>query len=156
MKHAFRSALIVSLLTLAGHGVLFLTQMIIAAYFGATSEMDAYLAASTLPSYLVTIIMGSLGYVFIPVFVEHRSRGTEGRAYDLALSLLNWCSLILGMATLLGIVFARELIHLSAPGLSSKTMDLAVQVAIVTWPTILASGPLYLLSRIYQIGRAHV
>lgn len=150
MKNALRSALIVSLLTLAGHLVLFCIQIATAAFFGASGDMDAYLAASTLPSYIVTVLFGSIGFVFIPFFINYKSKNIEHKAYELALNLLNVCLLILGVITLLGILFARPILQLTAPGLGPQSINLAVKVAVVTWPTILVSGPVYLLASIYQ------
>jgi putative peptidoglycan lipid II flippase len=153
MKNAFRSALIITIFTFSGQLILFASQILVAAFFGASTDMDAFLAASALPQYLISVLLGSLGFVFVPFFIDYRSKGNEQQAYELARSLLNNCILFLGIITVFGIIFAKPLLELIAPGLSPEALETAVKVAIITWPTILASGPLSLLLSIYQAER---
>jgi putative peptidoglycan lipid II flippase len=150
MKDAFRSAFLVTVFTFSAQLVLFIVQIISAALFGASAEMDAFLAANTIPQYIITVLLGSLGFVFIPFYVDFKSRGMEEKAHNLAVILFNNCIFFLGIITIIGIVFTRPLLHAIAPGLSAQTLDLASNVAIITWPSILASGALSLLSSIYQ------
>jgi putative peptidoglycan lipid II flippase len=150
MKHAFRSVLIITIFTFSSQLILFLGQIIAAAIFGADSEMDAFLAASTLPQYMISVLLGSLGFVFIPFFIDYKSAGKEVEAYRLAVTLFNNCILFLAIISVLGIIFARPLLILTAPGLSPEALEVGVKVAIITWPTILATGALSLLASIYQ------
>jgi putative peptidoglycan lipid II flippase len=150
MKNALRSAFIITLFSFTSQLVLFIAQILAAAFFGADTDMDAYLAAVTLPQYVISVLLGSLAFVFIPVFVDYKVRGVEQDAYAVAASLFNNCMVVLSILAVLGIIFARPLIELTAPGLRAETMDLAVKVAIITWPSILATGAVSLLSSIYQ------
>jgi putative peptidoglycan lipid II flippase len=150
MKNAFRSAVIITLFTFSGQIVLFIAQMVTAAIFGANTEMDAFLAANTLPQYIISVLLGSLGFVFIPFFIDYKAKGSEEKAYQLAISLFNNCILFLLVITILGIIFAKPLLQLTAPGLSPHALEVGVRIAIITWPTIIATGALSLLSSIYQ------
>jgi putative peptidoglycan lipid II flippase len=150
MKNALRSAFIITLFSFTSQLVLFIAQILSAAFFGADTEMDAYLAAVTLPQYVISVLLGSLAFVFIPVFVDYKVRGAEQDAYAVAASLFNNCMAVLAVLAVIGIIFARPLIQLTAPGLSAETMDVSVKVAIITWPSILATGAVSLLSSIYQ------
>lgn len=153
MKNALKSALIITLFSFSGQLVLFIVQIIAAAFFGANHEMDAYLAANTLPQYIISVLLGSLGFVFIPVFIDYKTKGVTEQAYTLAASLFNNCLLILATLSILGIVFAKPLVSITAPGLNEETLTLAAKVAIIIWPTILATGTISLLSSIYQAER---
>lgn len=153
MKNAFRSAVIITFFTFSGQVVLFISQIVVAAFFGANTKIDAFLAATTLPQYIISVLLGSLGFVFIPFFIDYKMKGEEDKAYDLVKSLLNNCILFLGIITVLGMAFAEPLLRLIAPGLSEEALETAVKVALITWPTILASGPLSLLLSIYQAER---
>ena len=150
MKRAFRSALIITIFTFSTQLVLFIGQIIAAAKFGAGSEMDAFLAASTLPQYVITVLLGSLGFVFIPYFIDRKTNGNQEQAYKLAANLFNNSIFFLGLITIMGIVFARPFMMMTAPGLSPQSLDLGVKVSIITWPTVLATGALSLLLSIYQ------
>ena len=79
MKRIFRPTLFITGLNLASLVFSFVLQLVVAAAFGARSEMDAYLAAFVLPSVINAILLGSIGFVFIPIFIQHRSN--EGQQY---------------------------------------------------------------------------
>ena len=150
MKSAFQSVLIITAFTLAGQIISFVIQIITASMFGASSDMDAFLAANTLPLYVISILLGSLGFVFIPFFVDYKARGLESKAYELATSLFNNCILILGVISILGIVFAEPLLKISAPGLKKDSLALGVKVAMISWPTVIGTGAFTLLTSVYQ------
>jgi putative peptidoglycan lipid II flippase len=156
MQSALRSAALITVFTLAGQTLGFLTQVAAAAIFGASAEMDAFLAATSLPNYVATILLGSLSYVFIPFFVSYRSRGSESDAYALASALLNNCIVVLLVITLVGIFYAKSLLRLTAPGLTPEAMELAVKVSVVSWPIIIASGAFYVLISVCQAEKKFV
>ncbi len=61
-----KKTLKISFLSLLGSFLGFLTQMLIAKYFGATSEFDSFIVATTYPLFLNGIITISLNYYLIP------------------------------------------------------------------------------------------
>src|SRR5712692_5019479 len=87
MKHLVRPTLIVTMFAITGQAVGFVTQVVIAAAFGARADMDAFLAANTLPMYLTTVLLSSLGFVFIPVFVDYVSGGDDREAWKIVNSI---------------------------------------------------------------------
>ena len=155
MKRAFLSAVIITVFTFSSQVILFIGQMVAAAQFGAGSDMDAFVAASALPQYLISVLLGSLGYVYIPFFVDYKTKGDEQKAYQLTTNLFNFCILFLGIVSFLGIIFSEFLLRITAPGLSPEVLKLGVKVAIITWPTILASGALSLLLSFYQAEKKY-
>ena len=62
-----RPTLMVTLFAAALHAANFVIQMLIARLFGAGAAVDAFVAANTLPQYIVTVLIGTLPVVFIPV-----------------------------------------------------------------------------------------
>jgi peptidoglycan biosynthesis protein MviN/MurJ (putative lipid II flippase) len=61
----------------------FINQMIIAAYFGAGAEMDAYFTALVIPAYFQVVLITGLSFVFIPAFVREETKGNEDAAWEL-------------------------------------------------------------------------
>ncbi len=147
-----RPMMIVTVLTVAAQGIGVLTQIVIASKFGAGRSMDAYLAGVTLPQYIVTVLTSSLVVVFIPVFVEYAASHREDEAWRVASSVLNVSALVLSTIAICGIVFARPLLRLTVPGLDGEALDLAASVARASWPMIVPSGVLSLLTGVYQSG----
>lgn len=149
-KQLLRPALIVTGFTLLGQIVNFITQVAIAATFGAQSSMDAFLAASTLPQYLLIVLLGSLNVIFLPVFVEYSASEQPDEAWRVMSGVINTCLLCLAGVTIVGMLFARPIIQLTAPGLPEATQIVAVQVAMITWPSIFVTGLMTMLNSVYQ------
>jgi putative peptidoglycan lipid II flippase len=144
------SVLVVTGFTILGQGLGFITQVVIASLFGASAGMDAFLAASAVPQYVISVLLGSLGFVFVPVFVDYLSNGREDEAWEIASSIINFSLLVLGILVALGLIFPELILGLTAPGLSYSTHRQAVQIAVITWPSVLATGIVSLLTGIYQ------
>jgi putative peptidoglycan lipid II flippase len=150
MKHLVRPTMIVTVFVLGSQMVAFVTQIVIAGAFGARADMDAFLAANTLPQYLITVLLSALGFVLIPVFVDYASVPDHGEAWEIVNAILSLCALVLGVLALAGIFFARPILHWTTPGLSASSLDLAVKVSMFTWPTLVVTGLISLLTGVYQ------
>ena len=75
-----KSTLQITIFSILGILVSFVTQMIIAANFGATIERDAYFAAVVVPTYITTVLLGSLTVTFIPIFIEYEIKKSREEA----------------------------------------------------------------------------
>lgn len=150
MGQLLRPTLVVTFFSLFWQMIGVVTQIVVAATFGAKADMDAFLAASTLPQYVVSVLVSTLSSVFIPVFVSHAATKQEDEAWLLASGVINLCLLVLGGLVIGGLVFAGPLLQLTTPGLKPETLRLASRVAMITWPAILATGMISLLTGIYQ------
>lgn len=141
----------VSLFAFLGQIIGVSTHIAIAALFGASSEMDAFLAADTLVQYVTTVVVLSLGFVFIPVFAGYVSTGREHEAWKIASGVLNLSVLLLGGLSCVGILYVESLLQHLTPGLSPDALALASRVATITWPAIVATGMVSLLTGMYQV-----
>ena len=83
-RSSLRSISLVTLLTLVQLLLQFATQLVLARYFGAAGEMDAYVAALALPVVIATILSGSLGYVLVPAIADRLAAGSERDAAKVA------------------------------------------------------------------------
>lgn len=153
MKRLVRPTLVVTMFAIGGQAIGFVTQVVIAAAFGARADMDAFLAANTLPQYAIAVLLGTLGFVFIPVFVDYSSSGDDREAWEVVNGFLTLCTVVLAVLALAGVMFARHLLHWTTPGLSPESLDLAARVAVFTWPTVIVTGLATLLASIYQAQR---
>jgi putative peptidoglycan lipid II flippase len=77
-KGLFKPTVLITAFSLLGVAVNFLLQLLIAYFFGASFERDAYFVAITVPTYLAAIFTGSIGIIFLPKFVDFiRNRDPE-------------------------------------------------------------------------------
>jgi len=110
-----------------------LREMVIGAQFGASAELDAYLAAFRLPDLIFILVAGgALASAFIPTFSERLVDDDTRGAWDLASKVANLLVLSLtGLAILAGI-FAPALVeHVIAPGFSPEQQ--ALTVTLMRW-----------------------
>lgn len=114
----------------------FVYQLALAKWYGAGIEMDAFQAAQTIPMVVATILVGSLQYAFVPVFVHRREQLGPAAAWELAgrTGLL----LIPGIAllSLVGCLAADPVIRMLFPGFSAAQTELTVSLfRIMVWLT---------------------
>ncbi len=90
---SLRSVASLTFLTLGQMGLQFALQLLLAKWFGTESEMEAFVAASTLPLVVSGLLAGALGSAFVPVYVETRQRDGDTAAWSMAVQLVCWLSL---------------------------------------------------------------
>jgi putative peptidoglycan lipid II flippase len=145
-----RQAAIITLMSVAGQLLGLLTQVVIAGIFGARADMDAFLAASTLPQYVVAVLLGALAVVFVPVFIEYDGSGRSREAWHVASSVVTATAILLTGLSIAGLLLAEPLIRVTTPGLSPESLALAARVARIMWPGIAASGIVVLLVGVHH------
>jgi len=150
MKRLAGATLLMTGSSLASLALSFLTQIYLASRFGAGAEMDAYLAATTLPTLIISVVVAGLSVVFIPVFVEYESNQSPGQAWHVASTVLNLSLTFLFGLVVVGWLLSSELIAWSVPGLASPTRDLSVDLLRWLWPTVVLNGLCTLLIGLYQ------
>ncbi len=150
LKALVKPTVVVSLLTLGAQGVSFVAQVVIASLFGAQSDMDTYLAAYAIPQYALVALLSSLTVVFVPLFVDQIANGREDSAWEMASTLMNAGLVGLGALCVAGMLFPDQILRITAPGLTDSARQLAGRVAVITWPTVVATALVILLSGIYQ------
>jgi len=127
-----------------------LIQIYLAFKFGALTEMDAYIAATTLPTLVATVLIASLSVVFMPVFVEYEDTQSVEQAWHIASSVLNLTLLLLGVIVGLGWMFSGPIIEVTVPGLAPATRDLSVILLHWLWLTVILNAATTLLTGLYQ------
>ena len=127
-QHSLRSVTVVSICSFVQLIVQFAFQLLLAKYFGASADKDVYLAALCLPTVASVILVGSLGFAFVPVFLDRRENVGHDAAWQMA---SNFGLLLLLTATLLSLLgswFALPLMTVLPPGYEvvqqEKTADL--------------------------------
>lgn len=135
-----RSAFKVSVAGLIGLVTGLVSQMVIAAIFGAGKVTDAYLTALTLPIYLQAVLISGLSFVFIPAFVKDVTEGREEDAWALVGAFFWLLGVILVPVALVIAIFAKPVLNVVAPGLDSSELDLAAQMLVVVSFTVPFAG----------------
>jgi len=95
--------------------------MIVARTFGASPELDAFIAANQVSETLFLLVAGgALGSAFIPTFAGLLAQDEKDSAWRLASSLANAVTLTLSLLAVISAVFAPQIVRYAlAPGLSA-------------------------------------
>jgi putative peptidoglycan lipid II flippase len=133
-----RAAATVSSMTLLSRVTGLLREMLIARFFGASAETDAFNVAFRLPNLLRRLFAeGAFSQAFVPILSEVKAkRGAERTQTLLAhvASALFWILLAVSIA---GVLAAPALVWVIATGLQSTTFDLAALMTRWMFPYIL-------------------
>lgn len=123
------------------------SQMVIAAKFGASAPLDAYLVAFFIPQIISDFMLGgAVFFAFIPVFMEYQTKEGEEEAGQIINSLINLLSLILLGLMIIYIIFVPSIMRLLAPGFDEPTMRLTINLARFLAPLIMIMGLTLLVS----------
>ena len=133
-----RHALIMMFGTCASRVLGLVREILIAAFFGATRQLDAFYVAYTLATLSRQLLAeGALSAAFIPVFSRLLTREGRPRALQLARQAL---TVLLGagiLVVLLGMWGSPLLVRLMAPGFENEAFRTAVSLTRSLFPFLL-------------------
>lgn len=126
-----------------------------AAAYGTGWQANAFSAASRIPlSFFDLLFSAAILGCFIPVYNSFADRedkaAAERDADTFACIFLNFILLLTGLLAVIGMIFARPILSIIAPGLDAQTTDLAVSLLRILFPMILFTGAAYTLVGILQ------
>jgi len=131
----------------------FVLQVILAARFGATGVMDAYLVATTIPTLLIGLLPGALNICLIPIFVEHATKGRKEEAFAVSNGVIVLFGLILGSIVVAGELAAFWVIKMVAPGFDTARLAISSDLFRVLLPTVIFYGMASILGSVYYAQR---
>ena len=103
---------------------------------GIGPNLDAFNVSVLLPITIATIVSGSMESSVIPIYSRLRTKGAKEQASKLFSTLLNLLIIFCILTTAITLVFKTQLLTISAPGVSQKTIALAADLAIYTFPVL--------------------
>lgn len=128
-----------------------LREVLFASLYGTGGQATAFLTASRIPLLFFDITLGSaISSSFIPVFNEYLEKGEKDGAMRYANSFVNLMVLITGIICAIGILFSRPITGLIGSGLGTAEKDLAAQLVIILFPTMIFTALAYALTGILQ------
>ena len=139
-KKVTKAAGVVGLATLASRLGGYVRDRVIAHYFGAGAETDAFFVAFRIPNLLRRLFAeGTLTIAFIPIFTEVLKVKGEKAAFMLARAAMAMLLLALFAACGLGMIFTEELVGAIAWGWDpgGQTFELAVRLTRICLPFLL-------------------
>jgi putative peptidoglycan lipid II flippase len=136
-RSLIRSAGLISGLTLLSRVFGLVREQVFAALLGAGFYADAFLAAFRIPNLLRDLFAeGALSAAFVPTYARALREGGAERAHQLSNRLLTLLAVLLGLITVLGILFAEPLVAVIARGFAREPakMELTVRLTRIMLP----------------------
>ena len=125
-----RAGLVLTAAAVASRVLGWIRLLVIGAQFGASSELDAYLAAFRIPDAIFQLVVaGALSAALIPVYAAYRARGEESEGWALASSVINLVVVALAGISLVMAVAAPWVMPIVAPGFDAETTALTVRLS---------------------------
>src|SRR6266850_1212316 len=133
-----RATGVVSIAILCSRVLGLIREVVIAALFGATRNMDAFLTAFRAPNMLRDLFAeGALSTAFVTTFSRRIATEGDESAWKLASKVATLTLVFMSAVTLLGILFAPVLIKILAPGFPVDKAALTILLTRIMFPFIL-------------------
>jgi putative peptidoglycan lipid II flippase len=143
-----RSSIIVTILTIIGLVLNFLSNMVIAMMFGARTDMDVFLAATTVPDLITSILSSALNFTFIPVFAEYRAN-EPAEGWKVVSSFINLSLIFTVLMCVMGMSMAEPLTRILVPGFTQDKVTAAANLFRWLLPLIVFTIVNSLMASVY-------
>jgi putative peptidoglycan lipid II flippase len=131
-------ALWISAATMASRVLGLARDQIFAAVVGANAWSDAFVAAFRIPNLLRDLFAeGALSSAFVPTFADYQRNRGPGEAWRLANLVVGLLLTVVGALTLLGLLFAPQIVAVVAPGFAAEQAALTVRLTRIMMPFLL-------------------
>lgn len=149
------ATLSVSLLIILGKLLGFGRDALIAAYYGATAETDAFFFAQSMPSMIFPSVCNSISTAFISLYVTRLTEKPD-KADHYASRMLYATGLLGLLLSVCGVIFAPVIVPLLAPGFSGNQLALAIHLTQLTMGAFLLTMLQYMLGAILNSKKMFV
>jgi putative peptidoglycan lipid II flippase len=139
-KQLAKSTGIVGSMTFLSRILGFVRDMLVAQFFGAGAQYDAFLIAFKLPNFFRSLLAeGAFSQSFVPLLAEYRDKRTHEEAQRYMNAVAGSLTVVLLGIVALGIIFAPGLVALFAPGFEfgGDRFRLATEMTRITFPYLL-------------------
>lgn len=118
--------------------------IVFARFYGTGFEATAFFTASRIPLQLLDMSLGAaISSTFIPIFNEFLQKKGKERAINFANNFLNIIMVISLILTILGIVFAPQVVEIIAPDLELNTKLLTIELIKILFPILFLTAVAY-------------
>lgn len=137
-KNIIKTFSSVFIITLIAKVLGLLRDIVFANFYGTGVEATAYFAAIKIPTQIVDLVLSSaIVSTFIPVFNEIMQKNGKEKANKFAGNFINVVTLIATGISIIGIIFAPQIVNLLAGGFDVQTYNLTVELIRITFPMII-------------------
>ena len=152
----FKASMGVTIVMLIGYMISFFKESVIANYFGAGSNVDAYTIAIQIPVELFTFVTVSVQSIVVPMYSKfyYNNGVDDSKKYlDHLITIIVIISFLIIMVCEIG---ASGLVYLFAPGFDISTHNLSVELLRIVFPSVLFSVICQVLVAVLNVHKQFV
>jgi putative peptidoglycan lipid II flippase len=139
-RKIFRAALIIGSFTIVVRIGSTVKELAVAKSFGRGDALDTFLIAYLLPSFVVGLVLGSLGAALVPTFIEIRhNRGVEAAQKLFSSMMLLSLVILVPVMIILGLLAPYYLPYIGS-GFSPAKLHLTCELLYMLLPFVFFSG----------------
>ncbi|BAZ25065.1 virulence factor MVIN family protein [Kalymmatonema gypsitolerans NIES-4073] len=127
-------------------------ELVIAWRFGTGDDLDAFLIALLIPSFIVNVVAASFNAALIPTYIKVREMEGKTAAEKLFSGATVWSLGLLVITTILMLSTAPVYLPRIASGFNSQKLDLAFRLLCVSSPIVLLNGIITIWSAVLNAG----
>lgn len=139
-RQIFGAAVIVGCLTAFVKVAAMSKELVIAWKFGTFDELEAFLIALIVPSFVISVLANSFNSAFIPTYIRVREQEGIKAAQKLFSGATIWALGLLTIITILILATAPIYLPLIASGFDRQKLDMTFHLLYAIAPIILLSG----------------
>jgi putative peptidoglycan lipid II flippase len=140
-RRIFAASLTVGTLSFLAHVCTAAKELVVAYHFGTMDDLDAFLIAFVLPSFLISVVAGSFPSAFIPVYIEVQHREGQEVAEQLSANIMGWSLVSLLGVSLIMAVLAPLFLPLLGSGFGQGKLGMTRTLYFTLLPLfIIAEG----------------
>jgi len=139
-RKIFGAATIIALFTLVAQLASVAKELTVAAWFGTADDLDAFLIAFLLPTFVINVVAGSFNAAFIPTFIHVTEERGPKAAQDLLSGILAWSMVLLIVVSFLMALLAPFYLPILSLGFSPDKLQLTRSLLLILLPVIFFKG----------------
>lgn len=120
-----QAALIIAIISFISKFFGFFREVLVAKYFGATGQTDAFLVALIIPSMILGLFSGGFATLIIPFYLENKTQSQEAARRFVNSVFMVWGTIFIVLSILI-FIFAPFCVRVIAYGFKGETFSLAV------------------------------
>jgi len=130
-KNIARAAGVMGIATILSRIMGMVRDMVVSRLFGAGFATDAFFAAFQIPNMLRRFFAeGALTSAFVPTFSEWYTQRSKEEARELANVCFSLLTVVMGVVTLLGVIFSPYIVTLMFPGFQAEPNKLQLTILL--------------------------
>ena len=151
-RQIFAATIIVGLLTGFGKFASVAKELVVAWKFGTGNELDAFVMALVIPSFITNVIANPIKLALIPVYIKVKEQEGKSVAQNLLLGVMIRAIILLAITTIAVAVTSPLYLPLLASGFSAEKLELTNNLLWFISPSILLFGIISIWGGILNAG----